>query len=325
MIRRRWRPDPFLVAIAGAVTAAALFPRLGVRGGVLHVDAATAVAVAAIFFLHGALLPLDALRHGVRNLRLHLVAQGSTYLLFPLLGLIILRVGFGLPPAVALGFFFLCTVSSTMSSSVAMTSVAGGDVAGAMFNATLSGVMGIFITPAWVSSVAGTVGVNLPLVAAIEAVALKILLPLSLGQLCRPYLLNGLVRHRQAAETVDRASIVLIVYGAFCESVAAGVWTRATLVPTVVSVAVAAALMAVVSTLVGLLIRFGRLDRSSAIAAYFCGTQKSLANGLTTAQALFGLSPAMGLIAMPLLVYHQVQLGVGSVVARRLGGWNEHD
>ncbi len=315
-----WRPDGFLIAIGAVVAAAALFPQLGARGGLLHIDVLTGFAIALIFFLHGAILPLEALRRGVRNIRLHLVAQGVTFLLFPAIGTLIFALGGGwFPSSIALGFFFMSTVSSTISSSVALTAVAGGDVAGALFNATLSGILGVLVTPAYASLMAHSIGVALSLPEVIHSVAVKILLPLILGQLFRPTLWKFLERHRAGVQLADRSSIILIVYGAFCESVATGVWNRAAALPAVISVVVAAAALVLVSLVLVTLTRALRMDRASAIAAYFCGSQKSLANGLPTAHAIFAGSPAIGLIVMPLLVYHQLQLAAGAVIARRLG------
>jgi solute carrier family 10 (sodium/bile acid cotransporter), member 7 len=315
---RRWLPDPFLMAIAAAVACAAAYPRLGTHDGPLHLYAVNTLAVSVVFFLHGAALSLEALKRGLRDLRLHWVAQSTTFLVFPALGALISWAAPALPPAIGLGFFFLSTVSSTISSAVAMTAVAGGDVAGALFNATLSGILGVFVTPTYVSLMASTAGLNLSLPAVIASVALKILLPLSLGQFVRPFIQGFLMRHRSVIHTADRGSIVLIVYGAFCDSIAGGVWNRGAWLPAVCSVVVAVGMLVVVSGFLWAQIRLTRLSRPSAIAAYFCGSQKSLANGLPTAQAIFGSSPSLGLIVMPLLVYHQVQLAIGAIIARRL-------
>jgi sodium/bile acid cotransporter 7 len=319
-MRGLWRRlDGFSLAVLAAVGLAMWTPELGAQGGVLHIGTLAGGAVTLVFFLHGALLPMEALRRGVGHVRLHLVAQSSTYLVFPLLGYAVLQLAnVGLPAPVAMGFFYLSTVSSTISSAVAMTAVAGGDVAGALFNATLSGTLGVFLTPLYASLLAKSVGLTLSLGAVMQSVALKILLPLVLGQLLRPVLASRLERHRQAVHWVDRSSIVLIVYGAFCDSVQAGVWQHDALRPALLSFVLASLMFATISTALLAIIRIAGLDRAGAIAAYFCGSQKSLANGLPTAHAVFAGSPSLGLIVMPLLVYHQIQLAVGAVMARRL-------
>lgn len=322
----RLKIDGFLVAIVVAVLAAATAPSLGAHGGIFHVDRLATVAVMLVFFLHGAILPLESLRRGLSHLRLHIVVQITAYGAFPLIGAAALLIPDSwVPRAVAIGFFFMSTVSSTISSSVAMTALAGGDVSGALFNATLSGILGVFITPAYASLVAQSVGVSLSLSSVLQSVALKVLLPLLLGQALRPMIWSFLERRRQLVQMADRGSIVLIVYGAFCDSVSGGVWTRDTLFPVVVSVLLSALILVTVSAVLILLIQLARLERASAIAAYFCGSQKSLANGLPIAHAVFAGSPALGLIVMPLLVYHQVQLAFGALVARRLSQRMTHE
>ena len=245
--------DGFLLALAAAIGAAALDPALGASGGPLRVDRLASGAVVLVFFLHGVQLPLDRLAAGVRELRLHLLVQGSTWLLFPALGLAVLVLGGPwLPAGLALGFFFLCAVSSTISSSVALTAVAGGNVPGALFNATLSAVLGVVLTPLYAGLVvdASQVGGSLP--SAIGAVALRLLLPLALGQALRPLLAGALARHRSTTGLVDRGSIVLIVYGAFCDSIRAGTWTLRSLG----AVLVVALLATLLFTIVTLAIRF---------------------------------------------------------------------
>jgi len=315
---RRLPIDGFLLAIAAAITLAALAPGLGARNGPLRLDIATGAAISLVFFLHGAGLPLEALALGVRAVRVHLLVQGTTWILFPVIGALLLAAaGTGLPAGLAVGFFLLCAVSSTISSSVAMTAVAGGNVAAALFNATLSGVLGVVLTPLYVGLVAHTSGVGGSLAAGIGAVALRVLLPLALGQLARPLLGRLLTRHRTLVSYVDRGSIVLIVYGAFCDSILAGAWTRGSFGAVVTVMLLAIGLFALVTLLLRRATRLLGLERGDAIAALFCGSQKSLANGLPIARVMFGGSPTLGFIVLPLIVYHQVQLMVGAMLARR--------
>ena len=204
--------DGFLLSLGAAVLLAAIAPRLGATHGLLHVDVLNQLGVILVFFLHGLGLPLEALTRGLRQFRLHFVVQSTTYLIFPLFGCLILSLKASILSApVALGCFFLCAVSSTISSSVALTGIARGDVAGALFNATLSGILGVFLTPFYSSLVAHTAGLSVPLQTTIESISLKILLPLLIGQLLRPLLLPFVMRQAIAIAIADRASIVLIV------------------------------------------------------------------------------------------------------------------
>src|SRR5690606_12031543 len=124
----------------------------------------TKAGIALIFFLHGVALSFAALKAGTLRWPLHLVVQTSTFLLFPLLGLALMQLLEGhVAPALALGCFYLCALPSTVSSSVALTNAAGGNVAGALFNATLSSLLGVFLTPLWVAFVLKAAGIRQPL------------------------------------------------------------------------------------------------------------------------------------------------------------------
>ena len=314
----RLRLDGLLVSLIAAITVAALNPTLGASGSPLHLEQVSAASVSLVFFLHGAALSLDALAAGARRWRLHALVQAFTYGVFPLLGALVLVLGGPyLPAGLAVGFFFLCVVSSTISSSVAMTAVAGGNVAGAVFNATLSGVLGVVLSPFYASFVASTAGLSVPLPQAVGAIALKVLLPLALGQALWKVLAGPLRRHRALVSWVDRASIVLIVYVAFCDSFQAGIWQRGSLGAVALVVLLSLGLFALVT--LGLLASSRMLcfDRGDEIAAVFCGAQKSVANGLPIARVLFGGSPLLGFIVLPLIIYHQVQLATGALLMRR--------
>jgi solute carrier family 10 (sodium/bile acid cotransporter), member 7 len=318
MSLRRLPVDGFLLAIGAAIALAAFAPAVGARGGPLRLDILSGAAISLVFFLHGAGLPLEALASGVRAVRVHILVQATTWLVFPVIGALLLALaGSALPAGLALGFFLLCAVSSTISSSVAMTAVAGGNVAAALFNATLSGVLGTVLTPLYLGLVAHTSGVGGSLPDAIGQVALRVLLPLVLGQLARPLIGALLMRHRSLVGFVDRSSIVLIVYGAFCDSILADVWTRSSAGAVLTVALLAAALFALVTLSLQRATRWLGLDRSDAITAVFCGSQKSLANGLSIARVMFGGSPALGFIVLPLIVYHQLQLMIGATMARR--------
>jgi sodium/bile acid cotransporter 7 len=310
--------DGFVLAMLAAVTLATLYPPLGVRGGVLHLEVVTQIGIALIFFLHGADLSTASLKEGVQNWRLHVFVQLSTYALFPLIGFVVVALTRAwLPFDLLLGFFYLCALSSTISSSVAMTAMARGNLPGAIFNATLSGLLGMFITPLLVGVLVSTHGQQIPLRESIIDILLTLLLPFALGQLARPWLKAPLARHKALVTRADRSVIVLIVYAAFCESAQAGLWTHyGTGVIGLVFV-MTGLLLALVITLTTRWSRRLGFSREDEIAAVFCGSKKSLANGIPIANVLFAGHAALGLIVLPLMVYHQLQLILCTVLARR--------
>ena len=311
------RPDWFLIGMALAVALAWLMPGPGAKGGSLHPELLNKLGVSLIFFLHGLTLSLAALSAGARNWRLHLVVQACTFLLCPLLGLVLLA---GMRSRLSLdlrtGLFFLCALPSTVSSSVALTATAKGNVPAAVFNATLSSLLGVILTPLWLSVVLGAAGRGLPIFDVILDLLEWLVLPLFIGQLLRPLLGSFAARHKARISVLDRLTILMLVYTSFCDSVQDGVWHSggsALLVSSFSSVVLLAATMLIVwhaSRALG----FSLDDR---IVALFCGSKKTLASGVPMARLIFGAHPGLGIILLPIMLYHPLQLVVGGWLAGR--------
>ncbi len=310
--------DWFLTGMIVAIILSWLFPTAGAKGGWMHPEILVKAGVALIFFLHGVALSFDKLKAGTLRWPLHLIVQLGTFLFFPLLGLLLLAVfGRFLPPNLHLGFFYLCALPSTVSSSVAMTATARGNVPVAVFNATLSSLIGIFLTPLWIGLVIGTSGGSLPLGKVILDLVLWLLLPLVVGQLSRPVLGEWAQSHKSFINTVDKGTILLLVYTSFCDSVVDGVWTRngaSVLVPAFVGsillfIIVFGAMRAVCAKL--------NIAPEDSAAVIFCGTKKTLASGVPMAHLIFGANPGLGLILLPILIYHPLQLAICGWLASR--------
>ena len=316
----KFKPDWFLIGMIAATLLAWLFPNPGASGGWMHPEIVTKAGVALIFFLHGLTLAFAALRAGVLNWRLHVFVQACTFVLFPLLGLALNALISGrVAPELALGLFFLCALPSTVSSSVAMTAVAHGNVGGAVFNATLSSLIGIVLTPLWVTWVMRTSGSAPAILPVILDLLRWLVLPLVLGQMLRPWLGGLAQRHKPKIGLVDRFTILLLVYTSFCDSFKQGVWTghgvgQVLLISVVCTVLFA--FVMVVTALASKALGFTWEDR---IAAIFCGSKKTLASGVPMAKLIFGLHPGMGLILLPIMIYHPLQLIVCGLLAQRWG------
>jgi sodium/bile acid cotransporter 7 len=316
---RGWRPDWFLTGLAAAIALAWLFPRPGAHGGWLHPEVLSKIGVALIFFLHGAGLSFAALKAGTLRWPLHLLVQASTFILFPLLGLALWRLLAGVLPAdLCLGVFFLCALPSTVSSSVAMTALARGNVPAAVFNATASNLIGVVATPLWLTLVLGRSGQGLPVGKVILDLVIWLVLPLVAGQLFRPVLGAPIKRHKSGVSVVDRATILLLVYTSFCDSFVKGVWSHNGLPAVAATLLLSGVLLAVVLLSVraaALVLGFPIEDR---ITAVFCGSKKTLASGVPMAQLIFHGHPALSLVLLPLLIYHPLQLIVCGWMA---GAW----
>jgi solute carrier family 10 (sodium/bile acid cotransporter), member 7 len=311
------RPDWFLSGMGVAVGLAWLWPAPGAKGGSLHPELLNKAGVALIFFLHGLTLPLQALAAGTRKWRLHLLVQASTFALFPALGwLLIAALGARLGPDLRTGLFFLCALPSTVSSSVALTATARGDVPAAVFNATLSSLLAVVLTPFWLSVALGAAGRALPLGAVLLELCGLLLLPLVVGQLLRPLAGGWADRHKPAINVVDRLTILLLVYTSFCDSVQGGVWRQGP-APLMISALSSALLLGLALAITWALGKRLGLERGERIAALFCGSKKSLASGVPMARVIFGSAPNLAVLLLPIMIYHPLQLVVGGWLAAR--------
>ena len=219
--------DWFMKGMLGAVLLAFLWPEPGAKGGFLQPELLNKLGVALVFYLNGLALSLASMKDGALRWRVHLLVQCSTFLLFPLLGVALLWGSAGWMAApLQIGFFYLCALPSTVSSSVALTIAARGNVAAAVFNATLSSLIGVLLTPLWMAWVLHQSGGNFAVGPVIVDLLLWVVLPLVLGQFSRPLLKDWASRHKGLLQKVDRITILLLVYTSFADTVKEGVWSR---------------------------------------------------------------------------------------------------
>ncbi|WP_372004538.1 bile acid:sodium symporter [Tistrella mobilis] len=308
-------PDRFVLALILAVATASILPVDGRASEILH-DVAT-VAIAAVFFLHGGRLSRATVIEGMTNWRLHIAVLATTFVIFPVLGLAITHLlpESVLSPAIAMGLLFLCVLPSTVQSSIAFTAIAGGNVPAAVCSASASNILGMFITPAMVALLFGASGQGVSL-DQVEAIVFQLLVPFIAGQVLERWIGGWLRRHRKPLGLVDRGSIVLVVYLAFSGAVVSGFWNRVGALDLAVMLVVDCLLLALVLAITMLGSRWLGFSRADRITIVFCGSKKTLASGVPMANVIFA-GRDTGAILMPLMLFHQIQLMVCAVLARR--------
>ncbi|WP_326700926.1 bile acid:sodium symporter [Streptomyces sp. NBC_01754] len=309
-----WLPvDPYILAIVGTVVVAVLLPVSG--SGAEVAKGASTGAVALLFFLYGARLSTAETLDGLKHWRLHLTVLACTFAVFPLIGLASGGlVPYVLTPQLQEGFLFLCLVPSTVQSSIAFTSIARGNVPAAICAGSFSSLAGILLTPLLAAVLLGSSGGGFSGESLVQIV-LQLLVPFLAGQLLRRWVGGFLTRHRTVLGYVDRGSILLVVYTAFSEGMVAGIWHQVTPLRFAGLLAAEAVLLALMLTLSwygAKWLGFGRADR---IAVQFAGSKKSLAAGLPMASVLFGAHASLAVL--PLMLFHQLQLMVCAVIAKR--------
>lgn len=308
------RADRFLMLLIATVALAAVLPARG--EAVAWVEHGTTLAVALLFLLYGARLAPQAIWAGLAHWRLQLLVFASTFVLFPLIGVGLSAALRGwLPEPIVTGLLFLCLLPSTVQSSIAFTSIARGNVPAALCSASLSNLIGVVLTPLLVAQLLTSASGALSL-EALRDIALQILLPFVIGQLIRPWVQGWLHAHPVLTKVVDRGSVLVVVYAAFSAGVVAGLWTQLSPLALLAILALSLLILAIVmgaTTLASRAIGFGVADE---IATVFCGSKKSMASGIPMAAILFP-SHRVGLIVLPLMIFHQVQLFVCAGMARR--------
>lgn len=310
----RIRIDPFIVALLAAAVVASFLPATG--SGLDVLKNVSLVAIGLLFFLYGSRLSTPETIAGLRNWRLHAVILTTTFVLFPLLGLTTqLLEPRVLTPALASGVLLLCLMPSTVQSCVVYTRIAGGNVAGAVVSASLSNLLGVFLTPA-LAALLMTARAHVDANSMLRIV-LQLLLPFVVGQLLRPVVGGWVERQDHRLRFFDRGSIVLVVFVAFSEGAEADIWSSLTAWSLIGVAVVCVALLAVAYASAwgaGRALGFSREDR---ITMLFCGSNKSLASGLPIASVLFA-GGQVALLVLPLMLYHQLQIISGAVIAARL-------
>lgn len=310
------RPDAFTIALVATVLAATVLPCRG-EAAIAFARAAKA-SIMLLFFLHGAKLSREAIIRGAGAVKLHVSALGLTYLVFPAIGLLIALAPETLVSAnIKAGIMFLAVLPSTVQSAIAFTSIGGGNVAAAVCSASLSNVIGVFLTPLLAGILIHTQGTtgDLDTVAAIRSVVVTVLIPFVAGHLSRPLTAAFIARHATVLGKVDRGAILLVVYTAFSAAVVDGLWSRVSGFDLAVVAALSVVMLAAVLLASLWLARLTGMSRADKVALMFCGSTKSLASGVPIAAALFA-APLVGMLMLPLLIYHQIQLIVCAVIAR---------
>ncbi len=307
--------DNFLLVLVAVVMLATLFPCTGVFKTFFgHL---TTAAIALLFFMHGAKLSRNAILAGLGHWKLHLLVFSSTFALFPLLGL---GLGIVVPtlraPAVHAGFLYLCALPATVQSAIAFTSLARGNIAAAICSASASSLLGVFLSPLLVGLLMHAQSGQTDTLHAIGAIILQLMLPFILGHLSRPLIGPWVEGHRKLIGMTDRSSILLVIYTAFSAAVLEGIWQQmegTSLLAILLFSCLLLAIVLLTNTWAARALGFNKADE---ITIVFCGSKKSLANGIPMANVLFPAA-TVGMMVLPLMVFHQIQLMVCAVLAQR--------
>lgn len=311
--------DGFMLTLFASLILAYFYPSIGADSSPIPVGPIANWGVALIFFFYGLKLSPQDLKIGLSNWRLHILIHVATFVLFPL-------VAFGVKPFFTsesgyylwIGLLFLCALPSTVSSSVVMVSVAGGNLPAAIFNASISSLLGVFITPLWMSVVMDSISPDFDMTSVLVKLTIQVILPITAGLLLHSKWGAWATRNKSTIKYFDQTIIILIVYNSFCESFEQQLFSSFSMLDIVLISIAMIILFFIIFGLIKVICGFLNFNREDSITAVFCGSKKSLVQGAVMIKVLFPSATIAGIILLPIMVYHALQLIIVSIIAQKL-------
>jgi len=316
----KYLPDPFIIGIVSMIVLAWLIPSIGGENSFFHLKEIIKYGVALLFFFYGLRLSPEKLVNDLKNWRLHLVIQSVTFIVFPILVLVFRPFLKGTENEVLwLAIFFLAALPSTVSSSVVMVSIAKGNIPSAIFNASISGVIGIVITPLLMGFFLEKQAEAFDFSGVMGDLVVTILLPVIAGLLLHRYCGSWATRNSRHLSLFDKSVILSVVYHSFSDSFLNGIFNSISWFDLIILTASVIGLFFVVLNLTRALARLMKFNREDSITIVFCGSKKSLMHGSVMAGVIFAGSSAGSVFLVPIMIYHAFQLFYISLVAQKLG------
>jgi solute carrier family 10 (sodium/bile acid cotransporter), member 7 len=316
---KKYLPDWFIAGLLLMIVIAWIIPGVGMDTRPIHLGLIIDIGVVLIFFFYGLKLDPEKLKRGMSNWRMHLAIQLTTFLVFPLLVLPFYPLLKGTSYELFwMGMFFLAALPSTVSSSVVMVSIAGGNIPGAIFNASISGIIGIVMTPFWMGLFLTASAEGFDFSDVMIQLITQIIFPVVAGLLLHRFFVRWVNRHLKKLATFDKIIILLIVYESFSHSFLAGMFSSVSWPELAGLFAVVIALFFIVLYFTGLLAKWLQFSREDRITLRFAGSKKSLVHGSVFASVLFAGISGAGIYLLPIMIYHAFQLFYISLIARQV-------
>ncbi len=317
--------DLFIVGLLSMIGLAYFIPGIGSAHPVFNLENISGVGISLIFFFYGLKLSPHDMKKGLSNYKLHILSQFSTFVFFPLLVLLLKPfIKTEEQELIWLAIFFMAALPSTVSSSVVMVSIAKGNIPGAIFNASISGLLGIIITPMWIGLFMSSSAADFDFWDSILRLVIKILLPVALGLFLNHKFGAYARKYSKYITLFDKSIILSIVYNSFSKSFSANIFESINMSYLIITAIIIALIF---TTIYGIIfgisgwLNFSREDR---ITATFCGSKKSLIHGTVMANVLFKNMASQGIFIVPIMIYHSLQLIVVSFIAQKLGKQAQH-
>lgn len=310
--------DGFFIALISMIILAWFFPQLGVMEQPLSLGVITDIGISGIFFFYGLKLDLVRIREGVVNWKMHLLIQSTTFLVFPLI-ILSLKYFFKTESMMSIwtGLFFLSALPSTVSSSVVMVSIAGGNIPGAIFNASISALIGVFITPVWIGlCISGAEG-DIDSATIIIKLLVQVIAPIVIGTLLNRFGGAFANRNKKALKMFDQGVILLIVYSSFSRSFTKHLFDSLNYRELILLAIGLLALFFVIMLYLRVVSRWLGFSLADELTSLFCGSKKSLVHATVMSKVMFMNNPLGAVILLPIMMYHSLQIMVCGIIAQR--------
>ncbi|XP_055938276.1 sodium/bile acid cotransporter 7-like isoform X1 [Argiope bruennichi] len=315
---------PFLISVLASIFLAYLYPQVGARGGILKPEITVKYgAIFMIFFISGISLQRKELVAAACQFRVHLFIQVFSLIFIPLIVQIFVELFGQLYPNsdLFIGFVAVSCMPPPVSSAVLLTKKVGGNEAAAVFNSALGSFLGIFITPALLYLFFRGSG-DVPIWSVIFQLSLTVVFPVLLGQFIRIAVGYHLLKHKKLLSVIGSFLLLLIIYTTFCDTFSnhEDAFTLSTVIITTVTV-VLLQLIFLALAFCASTSSFLHFSAEDVIAILYCSTHKSLTLGFPILKVLYANEARFILISFPLLVYHPMQILIGSFLVPLLQKW----
>lgn len=321
---KKLNKNSFIISIIISIVIAYLFPQLGAAGSPVNLDLLSSIGISVIFFFYGVSLDNSAIKNGLKNWKLHVSVQATTFLLFPLIIMIFYPLVKDTDYKLLwLSFLFMAALPSTVSSSVVMVSMAKGNLPAAIFNASISGILGIIFTPLWLMPFAQQSNIEFDFTSIYLQLTTEIVIPLALGLLLRRFLSRFASKYKRQLDRFDKFVILMIIYKSFVQSFEDKIFGRLDLWNLSVMVIIVLVLFFLIYSITGWISKILKFNHADQITNQYCGTKKSLIHGAVFSEALFGKTNIVGVLLLPLMFYHAFQIFIISIYASREGRRDE--
>ena len=312
--------DRFVIAIITTIIIAYFFPEWGSKTSSVPLDLIGTIGVSLIFFFYGLKLSSSKIKDGLKNWKLHMVVQATTFLLFPIIVLAVKPfITSEAGESLWLSFLFLAALPSTVSSSVVMVSIAKGNIPAAIFNASISGLIGIVITPLWMELFLTQTTIDFNLIDIYTKLIVTIIIPVFLGIILQRFGNTFTSKYKNHLTTFDKLVILLIIYKSFAHSFEDQIFSAISVLDLLLIVVLLIILFYGVYSITGIVSKLLHFNTEDRITAQFCGTKKSLVHGTVFSSILFPPAFPVGLILLPLMLFHAMQIFIISIIASKLG------